>query len=137
MNSLVILLQGVLSTIIVFILLKTTNLGVYAIAGVSSIAAIIRNLVFTFPYAAKCIKQKWYVLYFPALRTAFSVFLVSLVCIVFKQLFEIDTWGELIGFSVVSGTIGLCLNIIIILSKSEKKYLASVVKNKLNYKSLV
>lgn len=131
LNSLVILFQGVLSTIIVIILLKTTELGIYAIAGVSSALAIIRNLVFTFPYAAKCTKQKWYVLYWPAFRTSMSVIIVSSICLVFRMLFEIDTWKELIGLGLLSGLIGFVLNTIIIFSKNEKKYLFNFIKSRL------
>lgn len=131
LNSLVTLVQGILSTIIVFVLIRKTNLGIYAVAGVSSITAIIKNLLFTFPYAAKCINQKWYVLYFPAFRTAFSVLIVSIVGIFFRMIFNIDNWFELVGVGLVTGVIGLMLNVIIILSKGEKKYLINIIKSKL------
>lgn len=135
LNSLIALAQGILSILIVIILLKTTDLGIYAVAGVSSVLSVIRNLVFTFPYGAKCMKQDWYVLYLPAFRTAFSVVLVSLVCLIFRYLFVIDTWVELIGFGVISGIIGLGLNVMIIFSKDEKKYLVAVAKSKLGLNS--
>ena len=52
-NSIALLVTGVLSTATTFFCLKFTNLGVYAIVGVSSIFGIIRNLTFTPIYAAK------------------------------------------------------------------------------------
>lgn len=131
MNSIVTLGQGVVNIIIVLILLNVTNLGVYAVAGTSTLLTVFRNLFFTFPYAARCIRQKWYVLYFPAFKSSFSVLIVSLVCLIFKKLFIIDTWYELLGFGVMSGIIGVILNIMIILSKNEKKYILSFLKRKL------
>jgi len=128
--SLVNLFLGLLSTIIVIVLLKTTGLEVYAVAAVSTVLSIIRDLLFTFPYAAKCLKQKWYVLYWPAFRTALSVLVVSSVFLTFRILFDINTWIELIGFGLLSAMIGIVLNIMIILSENEKRYLFDVATRK-------
>ena len=46
-----------------FVLLETTDLGLYAIAGVSVVVGLIRNMVFTPIYAAKCLEVKWTTFY--------------------------------------------------------------------------
>ncbi len=77
-NAIALLVTGILSTITVFILLKTTNLGVYAVVGVSSIYGILRNLTFTPIYAAKCLKVRRRTFYAPILRNllVISVFIL-------------------------------------------------------------
>ena len=57
-NSIVILLTGIATVVTNFILLKTTDLGVYIIAGVSSVYGFLRNFVFTPIYGAHCLGVK-------------------------------------------------------------------------------
>lgn len=52
LNSMVIVGSGVLTVATVFVLLETTNLGMYAIVGVSMVYGILRNLIFTPLYCA-------------------------------------------------------------------------------------
>jgi len=47
--------RGVLGIVIVFVLIKTTPAGVYAIAGVSSFLAIVYDFAFSVPYASYCV----------------------------------------------------------------------------------
>ena len=49
------LATGVLNTVIVFSFLKMTSLGIFAVVSVSSILAIVRNLLINIPYSAKCV----------------------------------------------------------------------------------
>ncbi len=63
-NAISVLIQGILNTIIVLILLKTTNLGIYAVAEISTILNIIRATIFAAPYGAKLLNLKWYT-FFP------------------------------------------------------------------------
>ena len=135
LQSLVTLITCSLSIIITLILLKNSNLGVYAVAGVSSTLAILQNLIFTFPYAAKCINQKWYTFYYPALRTSFLIAIIALIGFIFRHIFIIDTWVELIFFGVTTGIVSLAINIKIILSKEEKGFLLNIVKSRLKFNS--
>lgn len=59
LNSLVIG-SGALTVATVFVPLETTELGMYAIVGVSMVYGILRNLIFTPLYAARCLQVKWY-----------------------------------------------------------------------------
>ena len=51
-NSYVILGQGIINITLVLILLKTTNLGIFAVAGISSFTSIIRDLIYVPIYAS-------------------------------------------------------------------------------------
>lgn len=123
------LISGILNIAVVYILLSKTDAGVYAIAGVSSIIAILRNLMFTFPYAAKCIKQKWYVFY----RMSFISFVTyALLCAVYyiiEKLMILDNWIKFIGICVPSGLFGFIIVFFIMLKKTERKAILQKVRN--------
>ncbi|MDR1567117.1 MAG: hypothetical protein LBS33_00295, partial [Streptococcaceae bacterium] len=52
-NSLVIFASGILTLLVEIILLKTTNLGLIAICGVSSVISILKNMLFVVPFGGK------------------------------------------------------------------------------------
>ena len=120
-NSIISLSVGWLNILLVFLLLKITNLGIYAIAAVSSVTSIIRNLVFTFPYAARCIKCKWTSFYFPAFRGAFCCMTVCVIDSVVKYFIDINSWTSFFFAASIGSVFGLLFNFIILLSKNEKR----------------
>ena len=75
----VLLITGILSTVTTFLCLKFTNLGVYAIVGVSSIYGIVRNLTFTPIYAAKCLNFKFWTFYPVIFKNLLNVALLIVV----------------------------------------------------------
>jgi O-antigen/teichoic acid export membrane protein len=58
-NSLFLLVISFTNVFLVFVLLNTTSLGIYAVAGVSKVTGILGNLFFIPIYACKCLKIKW------------------------------------------------------------------------------
>ena len=130
------LISGVLNIIVVYILLKVTNLGIFAIAGVSSVIAILRNFVFTFPYAAKCVKQKWYVFYGICLRAFFSYAVITGLFYLFRIfVYTPNTWVSFIIVCGLCGLIGIVINMFLIASKAERKMFLSKITNKFSKKS--
>ena len=120
LNSLVGVALGCLNCGIVFILLKFTDLGLYAVAGVSVCTAILRNLIFTFPYAAHCIGVKWNSFYMVAFRTVLSVFAMSVIFHIAKYLLAPQTWLPLVLVAVLCGIIGTVFNLFFVFNKSER-----------------
>ncbi len=133
-NSIVTLIVGGVNIILVLLLLNTTNLGVFAVAGVSSVTSIIRNLVFTFPYAAKCIKCKWTSFYFPAFRGAFCCIVVCIINTVVKQFISADNWISFFAAVALGSSIGLVFNFIIIIRKFERQLIFNKLKDILSIK---
>ncbi len=131
LNSVVILLSGVLTTATVFVLLETTDLGVYAIAGVSTFYGILRNLVFTPIYAARCLKVKWYTFYGDILLGLASIGAICLTALPFQLLIEIDGWIKLFAVGIAAGAAALAVNFLIVLRKNERKMVLDMVKKKL------
>lgn len=120
-NSIVMIVSGVLSTTIVFILLETTNLGLYAIAGVSTVLGLLRNFIFTPIYASKCLELKWTTFYSDIFTGLFSIACISLVAFASRFVFTIDSYLSLIGVGIIVGIIALIMNFFIILKKDDRK----------------
>lgn len=120
-NSIVMIVSGVLSTSIVFILLKTTNLGLYAIAGVSTALGLLRNLIFTPIYASKCLELKLTTFYGDIFTGLFSIASISLVGVASRFVFTIDSYLSLVGVGILVGIIALIMNFFVILKKSDRK----------------
>jgi O-antigen/teichoic acid export membrane protein len=132
LNSVVILLSGILTTATVFVLLETTDLGVYAIAGASTFYGILRNLIFTPIYAARCLKVKWYTFYGDIFLGLVSIGAVCLVALPFQLFIQIDGWIKLFAVGIVAGILALLVNFCIVLRKSERRMVLDKVKSRLH-----
>lgn len=130
-NAMWLIITGLINTLIVFLLLKTTTLGLYAIVGVSTIISILRNLLFTAPYGAKCLNVKWNMFYPEIFKSILSVIIGIIVALPFKVLLNVDSWLQLALIVIISALIGICLNILLILNKREREIFIRLIKNKL------
>lgn len=126
-NSVLICISGAVSTFFVFILLKTTTLGIYAVAGVSTIVAIIGDLFFVIPYAAKCLNIKWHTFYIPALRSVTCVLISCGIGYIIKEHIPLDGWIYLLLLAAIMTAISLIVGLFLILNKNDRKYLFSKV----------
>lgn len=125
--SLMILLSGALNAIVVFLLLKTTNLGIYAVAGVSSFVNLARNMLFTVPFGAKYLNLKWNT-FLPEVGTSvLSVVILVSVGFGIRYVIDINSWVSLFTSAALMAIAGLGVNLWIVLSSSERKYLANKV----------
>lgn len=122
---------GIINIAVVYVVIKTTNLGIYAVAGTSVLIGTIFNFIFVPTYTAYCLRIKKTTFYPVLLRyMATTIGLVLVICIISK-FFVITNWIELFIAAVVTSIIGLSVNYIILLNKKERDYLISVLKNKL------
>lgn len=122
---------SILSTITVIILLKTTSIGVYAIAGVSSTFMLLRVIFFVPIYAAYSLNVKWTTFYSPMIKGTLTFSIISLVFWLGHKLVYISTWSDLMFSGIIFGIIGYILNFFIILSKAERQNIISNIKRKL------
>ena len=130
LNSVVIVLSGALTVATVFVLLKTTDLGMYAIVGVSTVYGILRNLIFTPLYAARCLKVKWYTFYGDILMGLVSIGAVCLVILPFELLIQIDGWVKLFAVGIAAGILALLVNFFVVLRKGEREMVLDMIKKK-------
>lgn len=130
-NAIVVIVAGLLSIFTVYILLKTTSLGVYAVAGVSTVFSILRNLIFTAPYGAKCLGLKWYTFYPDIIKPVIYVLLTCAFCFVIVSNIDANNWILLIIKGCISVVIALLIGYFIILNKDERKTIKKVVTSRL------
>ena len=121
---------GVLNIVIELILVKTTNLGVYAIAGVSSVLLLLRNYLFYPMYCARQINMPCSTFYPTILRgTA-----VGTVCFVFlyatHALVEVTSWGTLIAYALLFGLSAEGIAFVLLLDKHERTKVVQMCKEK-------
>ena len=129
------LVSGVVSTGLLLVIIKFTKLGVYAVAGVSVFVNLIRNMMFTVPVTAKYLGYKWNKFYPQVLITIASSLGLLVVYHFIAMILPGSSWLELIFSAGVLGIIGLIINVFIILSKSERKFLFNKFAGKLHLKS--
>lgn len=127
-DSIVMIIYGCITTSIVFILLKYTDLGLYAIAGTGMIFSFILTFVFHMPYAARCLNLPWYSFYRGAFKSILSfVILASTGTIIINNI-EITTWISLILNICVFTFISAVVLYFILLSANEQKFLLSKIR---------
>lgn len=131
LNSIVVLVHGALSTLCVFFALKWTSLGVYAVAGVSTLLGIMRLFLFTIPYGAVCLKQKWYVFYWDAIKPALFAILASAVCSAVLKVYPSGGWFLLCGKGIITVMISGLIGYYVVLSNDERNIIAAKVRGKL------
>jgi hypothetical protein len=130
-NAILNILTGIVSTIIVIIVLNTTNLGVYAIVGVSAFLGIFKSFVIVPCYSAKCLNIK-YTSFFPTIFKYFlsSVFMIGAFYLV-SLVLNITNWLGLFISVGICGVIGLLINVVVMLGKEDRHIFINILKNKL------
>lgn len=131
LNSIVIVASGIITTTLVFVLLNTTNLGLYAIAGVSVVVGLIRNMVFTPIYAAKCLEVKWTTFYGDIFMGLASIGIITVAAMLSKLVLPMDSWITFFISGGFMGCVALGLNFFIVLGKTERQMVLDKVMSKL------
>lgn len=130
-NSLVILGSGVLSSVMSLVLLKTTNLGAACFPLSSMVTGLLRNLIFTPIYAAKCLKIRWNRFYSDIVLGWLSIGAIVILGLFSRMVYPIHSWGSLILTGVVVGPLALVLNFFVILRKEERKTVLTMAASRL------
>lgn len=100
-NSIAFMASSVLNTAVVLVLLYFTDLGVYAIAGTSSVISILRSVLIIVPYLAHLLGIKKRLLYFEMLKSVCSIALSAGCSIAVALIIGVQTWALLISSVLV------------------------------------
>lgn len=133
-NSIAMIICGIVSMAITLTLIHFTDWDMYAVAGVSCIIGIIRDLAFTIPVTTKFMGLKWYTFY-PQVGTSVicSAVITAIGCVV-RMIMPCDSWISFFLTCGVIGILGLGANMVIVLNKEERNYLIGMVKRKVFHK---
>lgn len=122
-NSIVLVVSSFLSVATTYLLLKTTSLGIYAVAGVSTVIMMAKNIILIVPYAAKCIGLRWYSFYGNIVRQIVFVAVCVAVCYYPVHIFGKLNWLNLAICAFLTGLVSLMIGICVILNRSDRKKL--------------
>lgn len=126
-----VLISGVANIVLTFIALKTTNFGVYAVVGISSFISVIRYLAFIIPYSAIYLKLKWYRFY-PLVAYSILTLIINLaIGWGITQFISIHSWTTLFLAAIIFVIIAGPVSSIVVLNKSEKKFVLTLIKSRL------
>ena len=121
---------GVANVLIVLVLLQTTKLGVYAVAGVSSILWIFRIFLFVPSYAAWSLRIPLRTFYGPLLVGVLNVVVVGSVLCLISCHTQVHSWTELVAVCFIAGIICYLICFFIMFSKNEKTRTINTLKKK-------
>lgn len=129
--TLVLLATGIANLTMVFVLLKYTNMGVYAIALSSAVCLGLRNILFTPAYGAKCLNLKPMTFYPVIIKAMIGIGIVISIGLLYRQFTDQITWISFIINAIVVCSLSLVANYYFFFNKEERVYLLSVVRSRL------
>lgn len=127
-HSIVMVITGFMSIGITFLCLKFTNLGVYAIVGVSSVLGILRNLLFTPIYAAHCLRMNKFTFYKRIFKNLFNVIILILICSIMRLYITPNSWVLLIINFIICAIVGGLISWFLVFSRSQRISLINQIK---------
>jgi O-antigen/teichoic acid export membrane protein len=125
--------MSVLTILSVFIAMNIVepNNRIYYLGGLTSLFSTIRLLTFLPIYGAKCINLKWTAFYPVLIKNLLSILILTFISIFFKKMINQISWLTLVFLSLLTLIIGSCINIFLILNRTERKF----ILDKLLFKS--
>ncbi len=127
------LAMSIVTLITEIVVLKTSDLGVIAIASVSSFYWVIKLAIFNPLNAAKNLNVKWYTFYPDFLKSFFCFCLILILYLFLYQYMSITSWKDLILSAILFGTIGYVISFLFILNKKEKNWVYNKISSRLPF----
>lgn len=117
------IVSGLLNIGSMYLLLKYTNLGAYAIVLTTVVIMTAINLTFNPIYSAKCLNESPVIFYSVIIRHLISAAVMSGVFLAIEHLLQPTTWMGLIGNVAVMVPFGVIIHVIIMYPKEKIKQL--------------
>lgn len=131
-NSLVMICYGLCYLAVVYILLRSTDLGVYAVLGTNLVGSLLVASLYHLPYAAKHIGlPRWE--FFPEVgKSILSFGLVSLIGWAVSRLLPLESsWLHWFSGAILTALLGFGLNLFVVLRREERQLLREKIAGKL------
>ena len=129
-NSVAMIISGIISFLVTLIVIHFTDWDLYAVAGVSSIVTILKNLFFTLPVASKLLGYPWYRFYPQVGLSVLCSAIIIVIGLLVRPILPSDTWPTFFLTCGVIAVLGLGANMFIILNKDERAHLIGIFKRK-------
>lgn len=131
-SSLITIIYGVVSISSVYVALRLTDWGVYAVCGVSLACSLVMALGYHLPYTAKYAGLHKTAFVPEILKSILSLVIVILVGYGVKLFVDVSAgWIGWFTGAIITAIIGFAVNMAIVLNKEERAMLADKVKRHL------
>ena len=120
---------GLLNVAGMYLLIKYTNLGVYAVVLTTLVIMTIISVITNPIYMTKCLKTKWYFFYPTFFRIILSCLIMTLLFSYTNQWYIINSWIDLIMAIICYTMIGTIIYALVTLSKEEQKRIVNLARN--------
>lgn len=127
-NAILVLISGIISTVAVLFALKYTNLGAYAIVGISSITVILRQILYAIPYSAQAIGKPKHQFYMDIIYILIIGLMTLSIGIVFKNIIPATSWLSFFISIILTAVFSYVLSFFVVFSKSEKTKLFGLLR---------
>lgn len=127
-NSIVMICYGFLSILLTFVCLQVTDLGLYAVAGVSLVGSVIVALCYHLPFSAIYIGLPWHT-FFPEIgKGVFSLIVQCCICWCIHRIlpFKLSWWTWFLSAGLAA-ILGLIVNFFLVLKKEERNWILEKV----------
>jgi O-antigen/teichoic acid export membrane protein len=131
-QALILFFAGLLNVITVFVLLKTTDLGVYAIVGVSAVMGFVRNFFFNAPLGAHCVHKKYSALWPDMFKSYACLAFCVFFCMIVNHIFDLNTWPKLILIGGGTTLFAAYVVSLMLLTASQRTAISNRIKGALN-----
>lgn len=131
-NSIVLIAYGFSSIFMTFLCLQLTDLGLYAVAGVSLVGSLVVALCYHLPFSAIYIGLPWYSFFPEVLKGGLTMVMQCWIGFLVHYLLPLEqSWLFWFTGAIVAGGLGLIANVCLILNRAEKKALLDKVLEKI------
>ncbi|MDO4491757.1 MAG: lipopolysaccharide biosynthesis protein [Lachnospiraceae bacterium] len=130
-NTVALVITGLVSIGTTVLMILFTDLDLYAVAGVSSIVMIIKDLCFMVPVTSHFLGYKWYQFYPSVFTSVISCVVICGVGAIVRWIIPVNSWIIFFLDVIIVAVIGLMVNMQIALNKSERAYLIGIFKRKI------
>lgn len=132
-NSLFYLGISILDAVLAIALVSVTDLGVYAVAGVSKVVGVIVNITYVPLYSAKCLKVSWNTFYRNIIKYIFCIVLMLSIIFTLKKIFFINqsfNWTYLLINMCFSFVLLTLCNMFLLLNKNDRRKIMNKIIKK-------
>ena len=135
-NSIAWFIYSVICVITTLVLVKFTNLGIYAIAGVSKVLSFLMYLTYVPIYASKCLNISWKSFYPQFGKYLINTFIVTVIFLLSKKILPDALSIPMFCLDIILiGILGIIYNYFLYLNKTERLVMIETCK-KINKKFL-
>lgn len=130
--TIVLLAGSSLQTVIIYFVIKYTDLGIWSIPIVSGIQSILRNTFFTTIYGGLCLGLNWKTFFSAMFKGVLGMVIVIAISYTIQQFVQIENWYHFFMVLLIVAFISFILNFFIMFNRQDREILFGMVRAKIS-----